>query len=591
LENQSAAISFAKGLESTMSGEPIQEAALLLSRFTVLREYQSSNNLKCFIAQKHQDNAEHTVQLRIFSADDEDKESELLAFLLEARAAAQLSHPHIASSTNPEQWDDTHFYVTQHPPDAVTLRSRLDCRGWLDIEEAILIAGQILEALQYAHQSEIWHLKLQPEYIWINQDNHITLTDFGIPSTPSRPWAYQRRSQNCLLNYRNPEQLAGKLPDARSDVYGVGVLLYEMLTDALPFNAQDEKQLRHKIALKKAPPVHLIRPDIPESLSLIVAKLLSENPAERFQTVALAQAALNQFLKINWQAIEVRTTALAKVEEGAKAERTVQDEPDFKTWEFMGAAKPLPLNVDDPDAPINSAERALLHITQPIAQTSQALSPFDFEAQAVTHQQNSRVEAMTAPNSPTQEKPEIIGLPFVERLKRWEFLPFTLMTLGIVLLTAVSVLAVKSDFKNLFNPSSSANPSNGQTTSPAVEKSGLSHPQAQGATEMASGQEAAEQPTPENSATASGVPSDLSGSGSEEASKPSTSAPPLQSKNPSASRSYAPEVSRLRQQLRRVNEAKARNYHIRKSSSVARPHQPKPRKRFFKLRFWSLNME
>jgi serine/threonine protein kinase len=549
----------------------IQQATPLLTRFALLRECESSNDLRCFIAQEHQFPDERPVQLRIFSAAEADKESELLAFLLEARAAAQLSHAHIAASTNPEQLGDIYFYVSQYPAGAVTLRNLLDRKGWLDVEESLRITKQIVEALQYAHQSAIWHLKLQPECLWIDQDHHLTVTDFGIPGSPSRPWAYQRRSQNCSLNYRCPEQLAGNLPDERSDLYGVGVLLYEMLTDVLPFNAQDEKQLRHKIALKKAPPVHLIRPDIPEPLSAMVAKLLAENPADRFQSAADLQATLNQFLETNWQAINLQTEDFSEVREPESAESKVEN-------------LPLPVASDDPDTAISTDDEQPVIFNEHFAVNAAALPLPAFASQALIHRQPASDEALTTTYAVTQEKPENIGSSVVERLKRWEFLPFTLMTLGVVLLTAVSVLAVKGDFRNLLNSSTEASQTELQTTSPVADKSGVPsrNPQAQSATDSSSGQSPSGE---ESTASADVSPSSadkIAGDGSGE----SAVAQSLSTEKRSTSRSLTTQVSRLRQQLRRINEAKVRDSQIRKRTAIAKPRQSRSSKRFHKYRFW-----
>ncbi len=561
MEHQRAVISLANGLESIAREVVIANANPLLSRFDILQEQTSSRHRRCFIAREHQEVDERTVQLRVFSADDADTASELLTFLLESHAAAQLSHAHIASSAKPEQLGDIHFCVSEHPKGAMTLRKLLDGKGWLDVEESLRITSQISEALRYAHQAEIWHLKLQPECVWVDAGNHIKVSDFGIPAKPTREWAYRRRSQDCCLNYRSPEQLGGGLPDERSDLYAVGVLLYEMLTDALPFQAQDERQLRHKIAVKKAPPMHLIRPDIPETLSAIVAKLLLENPAERFQNAALLQSALNQFLEPSWQAINLQTPDTAKAVEPENPQAEVE------------TMAPLPMAAEARDPEINANPEPPI-FNEPefneFAQSYAAALP-----QALVQPQALAIdEALPVAHIAAQEPPENIKVSVIESLRRWEFLPFTLLALGVVLLGVVSVLAVNGDFKSLFNSSSPAGQSEWQRALPVTEKSSLPNNPSQ------------PQDIRNSAQLELATSSDAGSLSANKSSGESDASPALSAKRSAVSPALATQVSKLRQQLRRVNEANARNAKIRSRNSRGQSRPLKPHKRFHRWRFW-----
>lgn len=574
-------VSLAEGLGNVAYAVAIDEVAALRSRFDILYEFESSNKARCFVARDRKAPQQRIVQLRVFPADEINKESDLLAFLLEAHAAAQLVHPHIAASTKPEQVDDIHFCVSEHPADAETLRSVLDRRGWLEVEESLQIATQIVQALQYAHHSEVWHLKLRPECVWINQHHHVTLTDFGIASKPLRQWAYERRSRECPLNYRSPEQMGEGHPDERSDLYKLGVLIYEMLTDVLPFNAQDEDQLRHKISVKKAPPLHLIRPDVPEDLSAIVAKLILENPADRFQNAALLQSALSQYLDGGRQAITVETADDLQTAEPEKTQSSPETQPARPPLGFAEADESPSRVFDNGDLAPDPDEAGPLEFHEYSALTSEALSQLPFQSQALAYAPSS--EALTAPSSPKRQE-NLWELSAIEGLKRWTFLPFTLMTLGIVLLTVVSVLAFKTDFKNLFHLSSGANQPDHQIAAPGMEKSGLptSALQASGAVDASAAQQKLEQ----GSTASAEAYSASSETTRNEASDASGAAKPGLINKPSASPSLTLQVSRLRQQLRQVNESKVRNSKIRKRYSIAKPRPSKSHHRSPKWRFW-----
>jgi serine/threonine protein kinase len=221
---------------------------------------------------------------------DGSKQTEL--FRLEAVAAAKLSHQNILRSRPPEEFQGVHFSVTEPCPDAETLRSLLDRGGWLELAPALAFIHQIADALEYAHGLGVLHLRLHPENILIDAEGTVLLSDFGIEARPELSWAHRQRAANCPIHYASPEPARGKPLDSRSDLYSLGVVLYQMLTDRLPFDSEDlaTVSLKHLTQTPLAP--HLYCSDIPLSVSAVVSRLLEKDQDKRFQDVTSFRAEL-----------------------------------------------------------------------------------------------------------------------------------------------------------------------------------------------------------------------------------------------------------------------------------------------------------
>ena len=150
------------------------------------------------------------------------------------------------------------------------------------------VADQIASALDHAHQTGVLHLALQPECILIEPDGWVTVADFGIEAP-----LVSLCSRGSRAPYASPEQLMGKAIDHRSDLYSLGVVLYQMLTDRTPFDSNDADYVRQKQGSFTPSPPHLISMDVPESVSNVVMKLLDREPARRFDSASAFQSALD----------------------------------------------------------------------------------------------------------------------------------------------------------------------------------------------------------------------------------------------------------------------------------------------------------
>ena len=310
----------------------------LASRFTILKQVGASASARLYLAKENQGRSAGPVMIKVLHHDAVKDPTELVSFLLEARAAARLSHDNIIKARSAEQVGGIHFYVVEHKADAETLRETLDQRGWLDIDRAIKLANQLSDALECAHGCGILHLEIEPNKILFDSDGKAMLTGFGVDARKQFEWAHRKRSVNCPFAYLSPEQLDGGVADQRSDLYSLGVTLYEALTDRLPFNAESAYQIRQKISSQKVQPPHLLRSDVPEALSGVVTRLISKDPSERFQDAASLKSALTELLDPVSQQF---------VEESEPPREVIRDEMDYTRTRELVSEPPAAFRQSD----------------------------------------------------------------------------------------------------------------------------------------------------------------------------------------------------------------------------------------------------
>jgi serine/threonine protein kinase len=223
------------------------------------------------------------VRLTVLDIDASRSRPDVDLFLLEARAAAALHHPNIVETLGASFNDGAYASFAEYKSDCESLADVLDRRGWLEITEVLAIAGQLALALDYAHRSGVLHLNLHPENILIGKDDVAFLGGFGLELDPELDWARLRRSQRQRPSYMSPEQSLGLPADHRSDLYSLGIVLFEMLTDRAPFHAEDPDEIKQRQMSQPACSLRLLRPEMPDDMTSAVAKLLEKNPGERFQ--------------------------------------------------------------------------------------------------------------------------------------------------------------------------------------------------------------------------------------------------------------------------------------------------------------------
>ena len=206
-------------------------------------------------------------------------------FMTEARAAAVLSHPNIVNVYDILD-DGQEKYIIMEYVCGITLREYLDHHGHLSVRESVNCAHQILSALHAAHSRGIVHRDIKPGNILITTEGRIKVTDFGIARLPDRDSFLMPDRTVGTVHYVSPEQASGGAVDERSDLYSLGILLYEMLTGRRPFLAERPADVAMmQISTRPEPPSYY-NPSIPQALEKIVMCALEKDPAARFDSAA-----------------------------------------------------------------------------------------------------------------------------------------------------------------------------------------------------------------------------------------------------------------------------------------------------------------
>ena len=257
----------------------------LANRFTAVKAHSGQGDVEYYVAR---DARGDVVQLRVLSARRMGDARARKLFQLEGNAASKLAHLNIAGTGAPEEVNGVLFCVVEHKEAARTLRELVDNNGWLDVRSAAQIADQIASALGHAHQMGVLHLRLQPESVMVEPDGWVTVADFGLEATHG-----SERLLAPRVPYASPEQTMRVAADHRSDLYSLGSVLYEMLTDRTPFDSNDDEYVRQRQVEFHAAPPHLISLDVPESVSNVVMRSLEREPAKRFASATAFQAALD----------------------------------------------------------------------------------------------------------------------------------------------------------------------------------------------------------------------------------------------------------------------------------------------------------
>ncbi len=212
-------------------------------------------------------------------------------FRREAQAVASLSHPNIVSIYDVGQDGETHFLVMEYV-EGESLKKRLERQGPLPPAEAVDIALQILEALEHAHLKRVIHRDIKPHNILLTGDGQVKVTDFGVARAGVQGTLIHTGAIVGSAHYLSPEQARGRPVDARSDLYSLGVLLFEMLTGRVPFQGDDPLAVALKHIQEEPPPVRALNPAVPAALERVVARALAKDPSQRYQSVAEFRADL-----------------------------------------------------------------------------------------------------------------------------------------------------------------------------------------------------------------------------------------------------------------------------------------------------------
>ena len=268
----------------------------LRGSFTVLRQLPGSESAEFYLA-RSTSGEPRLVRIKVLAPRAAHDARKREFFRLEARAAATLKHPSITRSSEALYIGGIHMSSIEHRPWSESLRNLLKRKGWLPLEQAARIVNQVASALDCAHSAGVLHLRLTPDNVLIEPNGHVMVTDFGIGAGAELTWAHKERSRAMLPKYSSVEQGMQHPLDHRSDIYSLGLLLYEILTDRVPFESCDSESLMEKRATQPPLPASLLSTGVPASISDIAMKLLERDANKRPARASGLQVALSRVMK------------------------------------------------------------------------------------------------------------------------------------------------------------------------------------------------------------------------------------------------------------------------------------------------------
>jgi serine/threonine protein kinase/Tfp pilus assembly protein PilF len=225
-----------------------------------------------------------TVALKFLPSEHIKDEGAKKRFIHEAQASSSLEHQNICNIHEIDETEDGIIFIVMACYEGETLKDRI-AKGPLKITEVFDIAGQISSGLAKAHQQDIVHRDIKPGNIFITGDGVVKILDFGLAKLSGRTVLTKEGSTLGTVSHMSPEQITGENVDSRSDIWSLGVVLYEMLTGQLPFKGDYDQAVMYAIVNETAEPISGLRSGVSLELERIIEKALSKSTDERYQHV------------------------------------------------------------------------------------------------------------------------------------------------------------------------------------------------------------------------------------------------------------------------------------------------------------------
>jgi len=255
----------------------VKPGMYISDRYEIIEKIGSGGMADVYKAKCHRLN--RYVAIKILKQEFSSDKNFITKFRGEAQSAAGLSHPNIVSVYDVGE-DNGLYYIVMELVEGITLKKFIEKKGRLDIKEAVGITIQIAQGMEAAHNNHIIHRDIKPQNIIISREGKVKVADFGI----ARAVSADTFTQNAIgsVHYLSPEQARGGYSDEKSDIYSLGVTLYEMLSGTLPFAGDNTVSVALLHIQTEARPVREMIPSVPYSLDRIVQKCMQKRPENRY---------------------------------------------------------------------------------------------------------------------------------------------------------------------------------------------------------------------------------------------------------------------------------------------------------------------
>ncbi len=224
------------------------------------------------------------VAVKVLRMDFAEDEEFIRRFHREAQSATSLAHPNIVNIYDVGE-EDSIYYIVMEYVDGQTLKQYIQQNSPIRIEDALEILKQLTSAISHAHQNHIIHRDIKPHNILIDRHGNVKITDFGIAMALSATSITQTNSVLGSVHYLSPEQARGGMANRKSDIYSLGIVMFELLTGRLPFSGESAVSIALKHLQSETPSLKRWNPSIPQSVENIVLKATAKDPFHRYDTV------------------------------------------------------------------------------------------------------------------------------------------------------------------------------------------------------------------------------------------------------------------------------------------------------------------
>ncbi len=273
----------------------VVKGQMINERYQIIRLIGEGGMANVYLA--HDIILDRMVAVKILRGDLADDEKFVRRFQREAISASSLTHPNIVGMYDVGE-DNGDYFIVMEYIDGKTLKSLIKKRGALTLPEVMDIMLQLLDGVKCAHDSYIIHRDIKPQNVLILDDGTVKITDFGIATALNNNELTQTNSVMGSVHYLPPEQANGKNSTVKSDIYSIGIMMYELLTGKLPFKGDNAVEIAIKQMRDEIPSVCLINPEIPQSIENIILKACAKNPKNRYDSAAEMQEDLRTALDV-----------------------------------------------------------------------------------------------------------------------------------------------------------------------------------------------------------------------------------------------------------------------------------------------------